>query len=104
MASPFRAFATGRLNGAALIRHTSGDVAQDIAKAFWGVVSVQHRALVLQNGEIAQIPDLQIGTGKRPLVLVSSEIRERVSSEGTPLVVTDGAIRTIDPTFESIMI
>ncbi len=44
------------------------------------------RALLQKIGTISQIADAEVGTGKKPLVLVDGTIKERSASEGLPLV------------------
>ncbi len=56
------------------------------------------RAMLQKLGIISQIADAELGTGKKPLVLLSDgTIKERAASEGQPLVydATIGGLRTI---------
>lgn len=61
-------------------------------------LGIQVRALLFKLGLIQQIADAELGTGKKPLVLLSDgTIKERAASEGQPLVydATIGGLRTI---------
>lgn len=53
------------------------------------------RALVLTNGELGLITDAQVGTGKKPVVLLSGDLKERAASEGLSLTLSDGVIRQL---------
>lgn len=41
-------------------------------------------------------------TGKKPIVLLDGALRERATSEGTPVIVVDGQLRCLDTTTESL--
>lgn len=60
-------------------------------------MGVRVRALLLKLGLIQQIADAEVGTGKKPLVLVDGTIKERVASEGLPLIYdpTIAGLRTL---------
>lgn len=62
-----------------------------------GGVLEQYRALILNNGYLAQITDGLIGTGLKPLVLLDGRIKERETTEGEPLVMVNGVLCTMPP-------
>ena len=63
------------------------------------------RALVLINGAIRQITDAQIGTGLRPLVIMSDgKLKERSESEGVPLIISAGFIRCMNTSTETLQV
>lgn len=53
------------------------------------------RALLRSGALKAQITDAEIGTGKKPLVLVDGQLRERVGTEGVPIVFDGVQVRVI---------
>lgn len=55
------------------------------------------RALVLENGRLAQIPTGQEGLGRKPIVIYQGTLKERTWSEGTPVVLDAGNLRTLTP-------
>jgi hypothetical protein len=56
------------------------------------------RGLMLLNGNIQMVPTGSLGTGIKPLVIMTSgEIKERATSEGAPLTVEEGNLRTLSP-------
>lgn len=56
------------------------------------------RGLMLLSGNIQMVPTGSLGTGIKPLVIMTSgEIKERATSEGSPLTVENGNLRTLDP-------
>lgn len=63
-----------------------------IMASFYGP---QRRALLHNAGGFSQITDAELGTGKKPLVLLNGEIKERAASEGIPIVYDAGNLRTI---------
>lgn len=70
----------------------------DIYGNFVSSVGVQQRALVVSSGSIRQIIPSEVGTGKKPVVVVSGTVRVRVTSEGSPLIVSQGKFRTLGST------
>lgn len=60
------------------------------------------RALYWDGSVIREITDAQVGTGKKPIVLLNGALRERATSEGTPVIVVDGQLRCLDTTTESL--
>lgn len=63
------------------------------------VVAITIRALILLLGRIHQITDAELSTGKKPLVLLNGQIKERSTTEGTPIIYDPAlaAIRTLAP-------
>lgn len=54
------------------------------------------RALILIAGQMQEVPTAMLGTGKLPIVLMSDgTVRERQTTEGTPLVLVSGVLRQI---------
>lgn len=65
---------------------------------FFGVrppSAIARRALILAAGLLKEILDAQVGTGLKPIVLVGGGLQERVASEGTPVVVVNGKLKTL---------
>lgn len=58
-------------------------------------VAVARKACILLNGELVVIPDNLLGTGKKPIVWISGRLRQRVASEGTPIVFVNGRYRLL---------
>lgn len=67
------------------------------ANSWWLFYSagVYVRAILQKIGAMSQITDAELGTGKKPLVLLNGEIKERAASEGIPIVYDAGNLRTI---------
>ena len=59
--------------------------------------ATSRRALIVVNGKVQEIADVLLGTNKKPLVLYQGSIRERVASEGSPIVIVNGLWRTLAP-------
>ena len=53
------------------------------------------RALIVISGVLRQITDAEVGTGKKPVVLLDGTLKERTASEGLPIVYDAGDLRTI---------
>lgn len=53
-----------------------------------------YRALVMVSGSLRQITDVELGTLK-PVVLYNGEIRRQATTEGVPLVLVNGSLRTL---------
>ena len=53
------------------------------------------RALIYSNGSIAQLPLGDAEKGKNPLVLLNGELKERTTSEGVPVILDGGNLRTL---------
>jgi hypothetical protein len=53
------------------------------------------RALIISNGQITQIVDALVGTNQKPLVLYLGKVQQQVASEGVPIVIVNGVIRTL---------
>lgn len=49
--------------------------------------SVSWRALILDTGVLREILDAELGTGKKPIVLLNGELKQRATTEGSPLVI-----------------
>lgn len=62
------------------------------------------RALVRGGPWLAEITDGLLGTGKKPLVILGGELRERIAAEGVPVIVDAGALRCLDPATEQLLI
>lgn len=58
-------------------------------------VGASSRALLFQTGQLKQITDAELSTGKKPLVLLDGQIKERAASEGIPIVYDAGGLRTL---------
>lgn len=56
---------------------------------------VSFRALIITDGTLHVLPVGQENTGKKPIVLLDGNLRERVGSEGVPIILDAGAIRTL---------
>lgn len=56
---------------------------------------VSFRALILTDGTLRVLPVGQENTGKKPIVLLDGNLKERVGSEGVPIILDAGAIRTL---------
>jgi len=67
------------------------------ANSWWLFYSagVYVRAMLLKAAALSQITDAEVGTGKKPLVLLNGEVKERTASEGIPIVYDAGNLRTI---------
>jgi hypothetical protein len=64
---------------------------------FGKTTAIYRRALILSGGRVRQILDAELGTGLRPVVLMSDgTLRVRATTEGTPIVLgTDMRRRTL---------
>jgi len=60
-----------------------------------GAGATPRRALIMVNGQITQVVDALVGTNQKPLVLYLGAVRQRVASEGVPLILVNGTIRTL---------
>jgi hypothetical protein len=61
-----------------------------------GIIYV--RGLMLFSGNIQMVPTGSLGTGIKPLVIMTSgELKERATSEGTPITIENGSLRTLSP-------
>ena len=58
-------------------------------------VQVSFRALILTGGTLRVLPVGQENTGKKPIVLLDGNLKERVGSEGVPIILDAGALRTL---------
>jgi hypothetical protein len=56
---------------------------------------VSFRALIITDGTLRVLPVGQENTGKKPIVLLDGNLKERVGSEGVPIILDAGAIRTL---------
>ena len=56
---------------------------------------VSFRALILTDGMLRVLPVGQENTGKKPIVLLDGNLKERVGSEGVPIILDAGALRTL---------
>jgi hypothetical protein len=63
----------------------------------FGKTTIYRRALILSGGRVRQILNAELGTGLRPVVLMSDgTLRVRATTEGTPIVLgTDMRVRTL---------
>ncbi len=77
------------------LRFMSAKVAWVELEVPYGVPGTPYRALVIINGRISEITDDLIGTGLKPLVLLDGQVRERVDTEGTPLILINGLFYTL---------
>lgn len=57
--------------------------------------SVSFRALVLADGVLRVLPVGQENAGKKPIVLLDGDLKERIGSEGVPVILDAGALRTL---------
>ena len=60
------------------------------------------RALYLAAGVLGQIPTGLLGTGLKPVVILSGELKERAASEGTPVILDAGLLRCLNAASESL--
>lgn len=66
---------------------------------------IPRRALILGTaGEIAVLPAGQQGTGKKPLVLLNGDLKQRATTEGVPVIYKDSGLITINPGKEDLII
>lgn len=72
---------------------TVGPVAGEAFVTLGGGVSF--RALILAGGTLCVLPVGQENTGKKPIVLLDGNLKERVGSEGVPIILDAGALRTL---------
>ena len=56
---------------------------------------VSFRALIITDGTLRVLPVGQENTGKKPIVLLDGNLKERVGSEGVPIILDAGALRTL---------
>ena len=66
-----------------------------VATQTTAAAEISVRAIILSGGSLAILPTGQEGTGKKPIVLLDGELRERVVDEGAPIVFDGGDLRTI---------
>ena len=70
-----------------------------------GGVSLAQRALYWNGLCVAQITDALIGTGKKPIVLMlDGTLRERVASEGTPLILVNSKRMLLNTSTETLLV
>jgi hypothetical protein len=62
-----------------------------------GVQVSTQRALIMIGGQVQQIVDALVGSNQKPLVMYQGYIRERTTIEGTPLILENGRLRTLNP-------
>ena len=60
------------------------------------------RALYLAAGALGEIPTALLGTGKKPIVILSGELKERAASEGIPVILDAGVLRCLNAASESL--
>ena len=53
------------------------------------------RALILTDSMLRVLPVGQENTGKKPIVLLDGNLKERVGSEGVPIILDAGVLRTL---------
>ena len=58
-------------------------------------VGVSFRSIILEAGALTVLPIGQEGTGKKPIVLLDGNLKERVGSEGVPIILDAGVLRTL---------
>lgn len=81
-----------------------------LGQPFIGVAAVassliQRRALYWAGSGFAQITDALVGTGKKPFVILSDgSIKERVLSEGTPIIWDSSVLRALQGSTETLVI
>lgn len=63
--------------------------------------NVKIRALTTALGMVRNITTAELGTGLKPVVLVSGQLKLRSTNEGSPVVIVSGQLRTTKP-YESI--
>ena len=56
---------------------------------------VSFRALILAGGTLCVLPVGQENAGKKPIVLLDGNLKERIGSEGVPIILDAGALRTL---------
>lgn len=57
--------------------------------------ATHYPATILSAGKLATIPAAQLGTGKKPVVYLSGRLRQRATTEGTPIVFVNGRYRLL---------
>lgn len=65
---------------------------------------IPRRALWLDAGALRQISDALIGTGKKPVVILSGVLRERSTTEGVPVIIDGGSLHCLDGATEELLI
>ena len=65
--------------------------------SFPSEIKVSVRSIILEAGALTVLPIGQEGTGKKPIVLLDGNLKERVGSEGIPVVLENGDLRTVEP-------
>lgn len=56
---------------------------------------VSFRALIITDGTLRVLPVGQENTGKKPIVMLDGNLKERVGSEGVPIILDAGVLRTL---------
>ena len=62
------------------------------------------RALVRDGQWLAEVTDAWLGTGRKPVVILAGELRERVAAEGVPVIIDSGVLRCLDAATEQLLI
>lgn len=80
------------------------------ARVFWAEIEVPafsgtpRRALFWDGANLREVTDALLGTGKKPIVLLSGALKERAVSEGVAVVIVNGSLRCIDPATEVLLV
>lgn len=56
---------------------------------------ISFRSLILARGLMVVLPIGEESTGKKPIVLLDGELKERATTEGLPVILDAGALRTL---------
>jgi hypothetical protein len=75
--------------------YSSGNYWVDVAFTFAPPSVIPRRALTVVAGVIRQVLGSELGLGMKPLVLVDGVKKLRAGSEGVPLVLSGGQLRTL---------
>lgn len=66
---------------------------------------VPHRALIFSVGRLRQLPAGQEGQGARPVVLMADgTLRQRQTTEGSPVILDGGQLRTLNAATEQLVV
>lgn len=105
--SPWRRAPSGRIRLADLVRdRLESDATRAIASGYFEAAGslLPRRALVCDGPWLAEITDVLLGTGRKPVVILAGELRERAAAEGVPVIIDAGSLRCLDAATEQLLI